>query len=161
MSMKNYPLNTTAFWIDQEVTAYIYLNLDQKNNTVPEEINACVADDTFSDKSKAGDLPCGYSDISMVSNVLPADICFCSEFAGEITSVFPEKAKSPIDLTYDDDYIAFIEVARVPNLFQAAYESPDALLREFQEIFADNGIEFPGDFDWWAHIVTIKGTFFC
>lgn len=161
MSMKNYPLDTTAFWIDQEVAAYIYLSLDKKDNTVPKEIKACIADDTFAEKSKVGDLPCGYSNISMVNDVLPADIRFCSEFAGEIVSVFPEKAKLPIDLTCDDDYIAFIEVAREPNLFQAAYESPDALLQEFQEIFADNGIVFPEDFDWWAHIVTIKGTFFC
>lgn len=161
MSMRDYPINTTGFFIDAEAAAYIYLSLDRNDGSVPAEIQALLDDGTFAAKAKAGDFPCGYSDQSMIGDLLD-DICFCSSYAGEVKTVFPEKTASPIEITdYENEYIALIEADRSPDLFKAAYESPEELLREFQEKLTDSGIEFPEDFDWWAHIVTVNGTYFC
>ena len=55
----------------------------------------------------------------------------------------------------------YVPAAKDAELFKAAYESPDALLGEFEALFAEQGIIFPKDFDWWAHIVSINGTYFC
>lgn len=159
--MNTCPINTTGFLIDAEVAAYIYLCLDIKDGDVPAEIQAVVNDGTFAAKAKTGTLPCDYSDIPIAVDTLSTDVCFCNEFTGEIEFLFPEKVVSPIDINYENDHIIFFEIARKPNLFRAAYESPDELLREFQEMLAECDIELPEDFDWWAHIVAINGTYFC
>lgn len=162
MSMRDYPINTTGFLLDAEVVAYICLSWARSEDDIPEEIQALLDDGTFAAKAKAGVLPCNYSDVSVADELSDEDtFCFCSEFAGEIKTLFPEKAKSPIDEDYDDDYIAIFEVARESNLFHAAYESPDELLCEFKEKLADCDVKLPEDFDWWAHIVTVNGTYFC
>ena len=105
-----------------------------------------------------GKLPAGFCDPLCAE---ADDTCFCSAFHGNAESLFPEWCKEPISNTYENRYIVFINAAREPRLFEAAYASPAQLLDEFQSRFRDKGIEMPPDFDWWAHLVQLNGTAFC
>lgn len=161
MSMQSYPIITpAAFLVDHEVTAYAILSVDRKNDEVPDEIKTVLADGSFAAKARAGTLPCDYSDVIMGHEVLEDGTVYCSQFAGEILSLFPDKSRKPFECSYDDDFIVYIPCANAPDLFRAVYGSPDELLIEFIATVKGLDVELPPDFDWWAHIVSIEGTTF-
>ena len=89
-------------------------------------------------------------------------VTWANEFDGEVSTLFPERAKSPIEETLSDEPLVYVPAAKEAELFKAAYQSPEELLEEFKAVFAkQEGIAFPDDFDWWRHIVSISGTNFC
>lgn len=49
----------------------------------------------------------------------------------------------------------YIPAKREPDWFTPAYGSPDELLNELKASANAAGIEFPDDFDWWAHVVRV------
>ena len=159
MSVNTYPVvQEAAFLIDAEVAAYITLALDKKGNSVPDAI-AALSQDEFREMARAGTLPEDYVDVEIAENI--NEVCFVSSFDGEITTLFSEKTANPISETCEDDYWHYIPSQRGSDLFSAAYSSPDELLNEFKEIFTTKGVELPGDFDWWKHIVKIIVTTYC
>ena len=142
MGMATYPMKDVGFYVDHEVAAYIMLAAGQATEEVPNEISALLEDGTFATRAKEGTLPCDYSNPSEAYEWTDNLTTWANEFDGEVSTLFPERTNAPIE-------------------FKAAYESPDALLGEFEALFAEQGIIFPKDFDWWAHIVSINGTYFC
>lgn len=158
MSMNTYPVNSICFLIDDEVAAYTALSAARQDGAIPEEISAVLDAGTFHELAKRGELPAGFCDLLCAE---ADDTCFCSAFHGNAESLFPAWCKEPISNTYENSYIVFINAAREPRLFEAAYASPAQLLDEFQSRFRDKGIEMPPDFDWWAHLVQLNGTTFC
>ena len=86
---------------------------------------------------------------------------YSSDFAGDVSSLFPEQAKVPLELELEDDPVAFLPSKKEADLFSAAYGSKEELRQEFEDFFSSHGIRFPEDFDWWRNIVSINGTIFC
>ncbi len=165
MGMATYPMNDVGFYVDHEVAAYILLAADQAAGEVPCEIATLLEDGTFAARAKKGNLPCDYSIPSVAYECYDcADpvVTWANEFDGEVSTLFPERAKSPIEETLSDEPLVYVPAAKEAELFKAAYQSPEELLEEFKAVFAkQEGIAFPDDFDWWRHIVSISGTNFC
>ena len=165
MGMATYPMNDVGFYVDHEVAAYILLAADQAAGEVPCEIATLLEDGTFAAQAKKGNLPCDYSIPSVAYECYDcADpvVTWANEFDGEVSTLFPERAKSPIEETLSDEPLVYVPAAKEAELFKAAYQSPEELLEEFKAVFAkQEGIAFPDDFDWWRHIVSISGTNFC
>lgn len=160
MGMATYPMKDVGFYVDHEVAAYILLATDQAKNIVPEEIAELLDAGTFATQAKKGTLPCDYQCTFEAWNCFEG-ACYASSFDGEVSTLLSERAVSPIEETFDDDVLAYIPAAKEAELFKAAYTSPEELLKEFKTAFAEQEIVFPDDFDWWAHIVSINGTYFC
>lgn len=165
MGMATYPMNDVGFYVDHEVAAYILLAADQAAGEVPCEIATLLEDGTFAARAKKGNLPCDYSIPSVAYECYDcADpvVTWANEFDGEVSTLFPERAKSPLEETLSDEPLVYVPAAKEAELFKAAYQSPEELLEEFKAVFAkQEGIAFPDDFDWWRHIVSISGTNFC
>ena len=165
MGMATYPMNDVGFYVDHEVAAYILLAADQAAGEVPCEIATLLEDGTFAARAKKGNLPCDYSIPSVAYECYDcADpvVTWANEFDGEVSTLFPERAKSLIEETLSDEPLVYVPAAKEAELFKAAYQSPEELLEEFKAVFAkQEGIAFPDDFDWWRHIVSISGTNFC
>ena len=165
MGMATYPMNDVGFYVDHEVAAYILLAADQAAGEVPCEIATLLEDGTFAARAKKGNLPCDYSIPSVAYECYDcADpvVTWANEFDGEVSTLFPERAKSPIEETLSDEPLVYVPAAKEAELFKAAYQSPEELLEEFKAVFAkQEGIAYPDDFDWWRHIVSISGTNFC
>ena len=165
MGMATYPMNDVGFYVDHEVAAYILLAADQAAGEVPCEIATLLEDGTFAARAKKGNLPCDYSIPSVAYECYDcADpvVTWANEFDGEVSTLFPERAKSPIEETLSDEPLVYVPAAKEAELFKAAYQSPEELLEEFKAVFAkQEGIAFPDDFDWWRRIVSISGTNFC
>ncbi|WP_289026744.1 hypothetical protein [uncultured Flavonifractor sp.] len=141
MSMDTYPTEEcAAFFIDEEAARAIWAGL------FPE-------DDGDGGYDPEEDLP-------VLAEQLD-EFRWASSFDGQVNTLFPERAKEALQASFEDDYIVFIPCERAPDLFYAAYESPEKLLEEFQEVFKEHGIELPEGFDWWKRIVSIDGTIFC
>lgn len=160
MSTNTYSMvQDAAFLIDEEVAAYIALARDKKQNCVPVTI-ASLSQKDFGEMARAMTLPEeDYKDVETAQYL--SSVCFVSGFDGELTTLFPEKAKDPINEKCEDDFIHYIPAQRTADLFSVAYTSPDELLIEFKELFASNRVELPEDFDWWKHIIKIEGTIYC
>lgn len=148
-----------AFLIDKETAAYTHLAQDKADGTIPSEIQNALNDGTFAAKIKDDNLWDMYCDITIAQEIL--ECRYCSGFEGEINSIFPEKSVHAISQTLSDEWIVFIPSTKKAELFKAAYSSPEELAEEFRSFFFKVGIEFPADFDFWAHIVKICGTVFC
>lgn len=164
MGMATYPMNDVGFYVDHEVAAYILLAADQAAGEVPCEIATLLEDGTFAARAKKGNLPCDYSIPSVAYECYDcADpvVTWANEFDGEVSTLFPERAKSPIEETLSDEPLVYVPAAKEAELFKAAYQSPEELLEEFKTVFVKYGINFPDDFDWWRRIVSISGTNFC
>ena len=161
MGMATYPMKDVGFYVDHEVAAYIMLAAGQATEEVPNEISALLEDGTFATWAKEGTLPCDYSNPSEAYEWTDNLTTWANEFDGEVSTLFPERTNAPIEETLSDEPLVYVPAAKDAELFKAAYESPDALLGEFEALFAEQGIIFPKDFDWWAHIVSINGTYFC
>lgn len=160
MSMNNYPLKEIAFLVDEEAAAYISLSIDKKEDCVPPAIAKIVKEGTFVQKAKEGSLPDDYGKLDSVLGI--ADfLCYCSEFDGSASTLLPENTENPLDVDYEDDLLLYIPTGKAADLFSAPYATHDELLQEFQNNFSSLGVSFPDDFDWWAHIVVIEGTYFC
>lgn len=164
--MRTYGLHVdAAFLIDEEVAAYIILNDDRKNGKVPEAIEETLANNTFVSLARKAELPDGeYANVSLVYEFLDScpygDVC-CAEFSGEAISLQPQSCAHLILREYQDDFIAYLPAARDADLFEAAYSSIEEIRDEFMSTLKGCGIEFPEDFDWLAHIVSIEGAYFC
>ena len=165
MSMQTYGLYApAAFLVDPEASAYIILSSREIDSSVPENINSLLKSGQFRDLARGGKLPEDFSDPSAAKDKLDClsiESFYCSEFDGNATSCFPENTQAPLDVDYNDDYLVYIPCSRQPDLFHAAYQNAEELVSEFKSHFSERGIEFPPDFDWWAHICEISGSYFC
>lgn len=158
MLMKTYPLvQDAAFLLDEEVAAYCALASDRANNSIPEDI-AALSPSEFARAARDGSLPKEYYDLDWLEGI--EGHCYASSFDGEINTIFPEKAMTPIVGNYSDDLIHYILAARAPKLFEAAYISPEELIAEFKANASLVKLGLPEDFDWWRHLVAITGTTF-
>ena len=159
MSMREYPIMLdAAFILDKEIAAYITFSMDKKENCVPDAI-AALSQKEFEEMARDEALPEYYGDEELALSLL--DVCFVTNFDGVVTTLFPERAKNPIDETYSEGSLYYIPADRAADLFEAAYASPDELLDEFKNKFSKESIEFPEDFDWWQRLVKISGTTYC
>lgn len=160
MSMSSCALVDTGFYIDAEVAAYVQLASDKTGDTVPGEIKDILENGTFAARAKAGKLPCCYSDVSVTGEFLGDYGHHSSAFAGEIATLLPERAKSPIERSFRGTYLLYIPASGAPDLFLAPYSGPEELLTDFRGIMKELSVALPDDFDWWAHIVSVNGTDF-
>lgn len=159
MSMQSYPMvEDAAFLLDSEVAAYIALASDRIGNTVPNSI-AVLSPSEFAKAALDGSLPEDYYDLDWLEMI--EGCCYASNFEGEITTLFPEKAVASFEKKYSNDLIRYIPAAHVPELFKAAYASPEELITEFKTNPSLAQLELPKDFDWWKHLVRITGTRYC
>ena len=143
MGMATYPMNDVGFYVDHEVAAYILLAADQAAGEVPCEIATLLEDGTFAARAKKGNLPCDYSIPSVAYECYDcADpvVTWANEFDGEVSTLFPERAKSPIEETLSDEPLVYVPAAKEAELFKAAYQSPEELLEEFKAVFAKQEI---------------------
>lgn len=164
MGSYTYPAYEAAvFFVDYEVAAYIYRSIDKRDDTVPAEI-ASLSEEVFREKAKEGSLPCFYDSLEDVYNAVDFEMALLPMFSGELTQLFPQKALEEKEYTFTDMQtysLTYIPAGKTPALFWAAYNSPEELLEEFQDKLFDAGIILPEDFDWWGHIVSVNGTYYC
>ena len=164
MGSYTYPAYEPAvFFVDYEVAAYIYRSIDKRDNTIPVEI-AELSEERFREMAKEGSLPCYYNSLEDVYNAVDFEMTLLPLFSGNLKQLFPKKTLEKQEYTFSDMQcysLTYIPAKRTPNLFSAAYNSPDELLEEFQDILFEAGIVLPDDFDWWGHIVSVNGTYYC
>ncbi len=144
-----------TFWIDAEVIAYYCLSKDKRNGCVPPEIQALSAK-SFQEMVNSHTLPSIYADFDLMDMAGEMEISVLSGLEGQISPAFSDRTDNPIIEEYTNDYIGYIIANKEPSYFSPAYSSPEELLDEFKSKLSD--IDFPEDFDWWKHIVTIAGT---
>ena len=78
------------------------------------------------------------------------------EFSGIATPIIPSGCNQPLSFNGSEDVFVLCP-KRKPDLFAAAYASPEALIEEYKQIFEKHGIIMPEDFDWFAHLENIHG----
>lgn len=146
-----------GLYIDEYAAAYVRLSVDRTAGEIPPEIKELVDNGTFDARARLSDLPHGYSDVVEALECLPDGACCLSGLDGRVRTLFPEKAAEPFDLEFESDVdnVLYIPAKREPDLFAPAYGSPDELLDELKTAAKAAGVEFPADFDWWAHAVRI------
>lgn len=168
MSMMTYPLREVgAFLVDELVAAYVLQkDYEKTGEHFSETVKEALENGTFYQMAEnnafsleTNDFDCfDPTEAFEVLNDVIDDINHMSEFVGSATTLVPERAKRPLDISYSNDCIAYIPASRMPELFSAAYESLDELIDEFKEKI---GAYLPDNFDWAGHICTIDGTYFC
>lgn len=166
MSMNTYPfVERAAFYVDAEVAAHIIMHDLKKNGNMSETLKFIVDSGKFDAMAKGSMLPIDMYDLAQVVDILQdADIdnmCYANEFDGEVNSAFPSKTEHPIEANLNDEYVVFLVTDRGIPRNQEDYEEKDALLEEFRSTFQELGVTLPADFDWWAHIVSVSGTYEC
>lgn len=147
-----------GLYIDEYAAAYVRLSVDRANDEVPPEIEDIIESGDFDGRARQSDLPYGYADIFEARECLPDDACCLSGLDGRVQTLFPEKAKTPFDFEFEADGcddVLYVPAKREPDWFTPAYGSPNELLDELKVSASAAGIEFPDDFDWWAHVVRI------
>lgn len=164
MSYNIYPVITVAFLIDAETATYINL-ADAKQSGIIDSKD--VSELLESGVSESSALAEEYQDImdaiSNIDRLNPLCLSCChGEFEGEAVTAFPERAEKNEVLKFDSDQIAYLLPSREPGLFaHCCYKDEQELMEEFQTIFKDAGVEMPSNYNWWAHIVNITGTYGC
>lgn len=164
--MNDYPMTERAvFFIDKELAAHINHMYLRKLGQEPVDVKLIVADGKFNAMAREGLLPSELYDMSLVVDALQdADIdtlVYADTFSGNVTSAFPTKTKAPIEESLSDEYIVYLKTYRDIPAESESYSDKDALLAEFRETIESLKIVLPADFDWWAHIVSVNGTYFC
>lgn len=162
MSGCSHDLDQVGFLVDVYAGAYVILAWDKENKCVPDEITKLVDSGKFDELARAGTLPEGYSDIDAAMECVDKVGYAASGFSGTVRTLFPGKTPSPIEKACEPDVDdpVYIPAGKKPDLFKAAYPTPDDLLDEFKSVFAGLHVEFPDGFDWWARVVEVKGTEF-
>ena len=153
--MNRYKLQDFGLYIDEEVAAYYHLAYDKKKKTLPVAITNMTTL-FFKTQARRGALPQNYS---VVADIDGLD-CFkgnsCGSFTGTIETLLPNRTSAPLKLSQKDKWLFYVPADKRPSLFKAAY-TPEKLLQEFQDKLCF--LELPDDFDWWAHLVCITGTY--
>lgn len=166
MSMNTYPfVERAAFYIDAEVVAHIILRDLQKNGNMSETLKFIVDSGKFDAMAKGSMLPIDMYDSAQVVDILQHadvnDMCYANDFDGEVNSAFPSKTAHPIEANLSNEYLVVLVTDREIPRNQEDYAEKDALLKEFRSTFKKLGVALPADFDWWAHIVSVSGTYCC
>ena len=164
--MNDYPMTErAAFYIDKELAAHINHMYLRKLGQEPVDVKLIVADGKFNAMAREGLLPSELYDMSLVVDALQdADIdtlVYPDTFSCNVTSAFPTPTKAPIEESLSDEYIVYLKTYRDIPAESESYSDKDALLAEFRETIESLKIVLPADFDWWAHIVSVNGTYFC
>lgn len=166
MSMNSYPfVERAAFYIDAEVAAHIIMRDLQKNGNMSETLKFIVDSGKFDAMAKGSMLPIDMYDSAQVVDILQhADVnnmCYANDFEGEVNSAFPSKTERPIEANLSNEYLVVLVTDRGIPRNQEDYAEKDALLKDFRSTFKKLGVTLPADFDWWAHIVSVSGTYCC
>lgn len=162
MSGCSHDLDQVGFLVDSYAGAYIILSWDKKNKCVPDKITRLIESGKFDARARAGTLPKGYSNPDVAMECIDKVGYAASGFSGTVRTLFPGKTPSPIEKACEPDVNdpIYVPAKLKPDLFKAAYPTPDNLLDEFKSVFAGLHVEFPDGFDWWARVVEVKGTEF-
>lgn len=166
MSMNTYPfVERAAFYIDAEVVAHIILGDLQKNGNMSETLKFIVDSGKFDAMAKGSMLPIDMYDSAQVVDILQHadvnDMCYANDFDGEVNSAFPSKTAHPIEANLSNEYLVVLVTDREIPRDTEDYAEKEALLKEFRSTFKKLGVTLPADFDWWAHIVSVSGTYCC
>lgn len=157
MSIVKYPLQDVGFLITPYVAAYINLSVDTQQNYVPDSIKAILSQ--FDILAKNNQLPddSKYYDLTFTGDNMPDSIndAYYEGFDGQCRSLFPQKSKTPLNITYYDDNLLYIPLSK------RTYASEEEILTEIQTLFQQHSIKMPETLDWWKHIVTITGRYLC
>lgn len=86
------------------------------------------------------------------------NLCYMSEFDGEIQKLDSEGHATGESVNYNDDYVLLLLPERNLSYFRAAYMSMDDFITELK-IKLDGLL--PENFNYAAHIVSVSGTYFC
>lgn len=104
----------------------------------------------------------GWADVAdafdAVQNAGESDTVYCSEFTGTCSVPDGFAAYGGSEGRFDDDYIAGLVPLHEPEMFKAAYGSPEELIEEFRARLGDlAGPDVPvGRF-----VMDVSGTYFC
>lgn len=166
MSMNTYPfVERAAFYIDAEVVAHIILRDLQKNGNMSETLKFIVDSGKFDAMAKGSMLPIDMYDSAQVVDILQHadvnDMCYANDFDGEVNSAFPSKTEHPIEASLNNEYLVVLVTDRGIPRDPEDYAEKTSLMEEFRSTFQELGVTLPSDFDWWAHIVSVSGTYFC
>lgn len=163
MANHEYPfVSEGAFFISRDVIPFLNLYCaKQTDMEIPEEIARIPAQE-LSERYYEEGYDSFFEDI-VTEDWMDAisDLCYAQCFEGSVSTMFPKKAKNPIDESFasGDDTIAILECSREATLFRAAYTDLDELVAEYQERLSQ--LNLPESFDWIGHVVTVSGTTYC
>lgn len=166
MSMNTCPLNEIGFILDIEAAMHINLRLGVYDDSAQDKasVELMLANPDFSKDIGRVIADEGWleDDPNLAWEALQSEgvdaVAWYSDFEGIVETTFPDKTDNPMEETYENEALYMIRIAREPSLFHAAYSSPDELVEEYKDLL---GKYLPEDFDWWRHIVTAYGTYYC
>lgn len=158
MSGKLYDINETVFLIDEYTYAYVLLADDKQRNQISKNIQKLLDQGLFDDAVKHGELDeykLEDSDFDWLE--------YAMSYVGSIETALPDRAKQPIKRYADTsdangEYFAYLQFNKQPDLFTPPYANPEDALDEIKTRLAEHDVILPDDYDWWAHIVKLKGS---
>lgn len=160
--MNTYPMvEQICLFIDENMAAAILLTADQRTNQLPEPLKELLKTHSITDIVMNKRIPeayqDNYQDIEMAGDLLE-DLgrVYTSSFEGSICTFQPDQISDPLDKSLDDDYIVYLQTAREPDLFHAAYHDLHELEQEFRDRLT--GL-LPADFPIRRYLVSLNGTY--
>lgn len=169
MPMNTYPLEQKAVLdIDPKLAAAIILRdmYEDPEFTLPEKLKALLdAGEPAWRITEGREFAAWLTEndcynVSDAHDVLESrdvdSLVHCSEFQGSSSQC--EGFTGAGDKSWDDDFVCFLIPEQEPDLFKAAYETPEDLITEYREKLEP--IIGPG-FDYSRHIMDVSGTYFC
>lgn len=173
MAMNTYPLEQAcALVITPEVACAILIKdaYDDGGSALPGEVLEamesgrtafqCATDPAFREALMEND----WFSVSDAHDLLESDemdnMVYCSEFEGEASPAsdegFGDEGSEAV--SYDDDYIAYLQPENAPSLFRPAYASKEELVQEYKNRLSGY---LDDDFPYGRFIMNVSGTYVC
>lgn len=164
--MKDFPAQEQAvFLINDLVARLVLMKQDEMNDKLPDDIKDILKQHGPLYAVENDLLPADYikqiEDIDVAVDILRdhlSDVVYMSSFEGSVETFQPEDISEPLELSYDDDIIAYIPSKKDASLFTQAYKNIDELEQEYRKALKD---WLPDNFLFRRHIVNINGTYCC
>ena len=164
--MRDFPAQEQAvFLIDDLAARLVLMKQDEMNDELPEDVKDILKQHGPLSAVRDDLLPADYieliDDLDTAVDVLRdhiGDVVYMSSFEGSAGTFQPEEVEEPLELSYDDDIIAYVPSEKAASLFTQAYKDLDELEQEYRKTLKD---WLPDDFPFREHIVDISGTYYC
>lgn len=147
-----------AFVIDHYAAAYIIRKHDEERGRLPDEIKACIDNNTFDMFAKMGELSGDYHDIQTAFIVLSLwgikALRLTNTYLHIKTELQSLANHETLDIMTKNEPAVFIPAAKAPKLFNASYESPEELIQEYQ---SQLNRALPENFNYWRNVCYLAG----
>ena len=168
MSAREYPIQDVGLFVTHEIAMFVNVYADvqaeKKNDPdkpMPVEVRLALEEEGSIEALVRNRTELledyGYEDPELASDEmhgLGIEHIYCNCFTGDVESMESD-VDNPIEDSFDDQLIAYVQTRRGPSVFNTGYDCIDEIVAEFRETFKDI---LPADFDYKSAICRIDGT---